>query len=149
MKERESSFSFVNDQIVGVSRSECGIALVTKDHSNRFRARGIHRGVPRQTIVVGLQLDQTVRESTCFRMPTVIPSQVLVTLVRTTLPSHHLLPQELKCVLREWLGEQICDLVLGVDLRHCDVRLELRPKPMHLHVIKLRLCSVLARIQVR
>ena len=48
-KERESSFIFVNDQIVGVSRSECVMALVTKDHSNRFRERDMHRGTPRQT----------------------------------------------------------------------------------------------------
>ena len=37
-----------------------------------------------------------------------------------SLPPDHLLPKLLKHILGEWLGEEISELVVGVDLAHAD-----------------------------
>ena len=66
------------------------------------------------------------------------------------LPTYQQLSKTVECVFRQRLGKQICELDLGINLLDDNViGLEMRTKPMHLHIVELGPRSLLSWIQIR
>ena len=74
-----------------------------------------------------------------------------------SLPSNHLLAKSLKHILGEWLGEEISELVVGVDLACVDpiarvggitFASDVRSKPVNFAIVELGARSALTRLEL-
>jgi len=63
-------------------------------------------------------------------------------------PSEDFLPEKLKGLSWKWLGEDVCQLVLGVNSLNSEMLIEMRPEPMDFDIVELGPWSGASRLHV-